>query len=129
MDRTLPTAPHAHNARTACQGVNVLSAHSLIVEHCLSRWRTVLVGGTQVMDYFYVSAQLSACNSAMQEMHNMINWWDSLSLIQKKTRATKLKICTTVETQVLSIISARTAESPALPGQAGITNGLRVEWY
>ena len=71
-----------------------------------------------VGDYFYVPAQLAASNSAMQDTQNLLNWYDGLSLVQLKTRQSKLKACMTMEGAALSLIAARTAMSPALPGDA-----------
>ena len=30
-------------------------------------------------------------NDALQQLHNLISWWDSLSLIQRKSRAVKAR--------------------------------------
>jgi len=72
-----------------------------------------------VGDYFYVPSQLGAANGALEECHNLLNWWDSLSLVQLKTRQTKLKACQTMEGAALNLIASRTAMSPALPGEGG----------
>ena len=69
-------------------------------------------------DYFYIPSQLAAANSGLQELHNLLNWWDGQSLIQRKTRAAKLKACTIVETAFLNVVASRTALSAALPGDA-----------
>jgi len=68
-------------------------------------------------DYFYVPAQLAATNRAVQDLHNLIVWWDSLSLVQRKTPAVKLRCANTVENAVLALCAAQTAVSPALPNQ------------
>ena len=47
----------------------------------------------------------------------MINYYESLSLVQRKTRSVKLEICKCCEDAVLAICSSRTALSPALPNQ------------
>ena len=52
-------------------------------------------------------------------MHNLLSFWDSLSLVQRKTRAVKQRCVDTVEGQMLAIIAAQTAQSPALPGEGG----------
>ena len=69
-------------------------------------------------DYFYIPAQLAAANGGLQELHNLLNWWDGLSLIQRKTRATKSRACQTVEAAFLNVVASRTALSAALPGEA-----------
>jgi len=70
-------------------------------------------------DYFYVPAQLGATNRALSQCHNLITWWDSLSLVQRKTRAAKTQAATTVEGALLDMCNARTAVSAALPSEAG----------
>ena len=71
-----------------------------------------------LVDYFYIPSQLGATNSALKESHNIIGWWDSLSLVQRKTRAVKARCATTIEGGVLALCAARTAVSPALPSEA-----------
>ena len=70
-----------------------------------------------IIDYFYIPSQLSATNSALENVHNLISWWDSLSLVQRKTRAVKKQCVVTVETALLDICSSRTAMSSALPSE------------
>ena len=36
-----------------------------------------------VTDYFYIPSQLEAANRAEQEVHNLLNWWESLSLVRR----------------------------------------------
>ena len=54
----------------------------------------------------------------MQDTQNLLNWYDGLSLVQLKTRQSKLKACMTMEGAALNLIAARTAMSAALPGEA-----------
>merc|ERR1719465_130365 len=56
-----------------------------------------------LIDYFYVPSQLAATNKALQDVHNLISWWDSLSLVQRKTRSCKRQCCITVETAMLTL--------------------------
>jgi hypothetical protein len=70
-----------------------------------------------LQDYFYVPAQLAETNRSIQEVHNLLTWFDSLSLVQRKTRSVKLKCAQLVEGTFLALCAARTAVSPALPGQ------------
>ena len=73
-----------------------------------------------LIDYFYIPSQLSATNSALEKAHNLLSWWDSLSLVQRKTPKVKLTVSETVENAVLALIAAQTGVSPALPNeQAG----------
>ena len=67
------------------------------------------------LDYFYIPSQLAATNKALEDCHNLLLYWDSLSLVQRKTRAVKSKVCSTVEGAVLGLCQARTGVSSALP--------------
>ena len=68
-----------------------------------------------LIDYFYIPAQLAATNKALEDCHNLLSFWDSLSLVQRKTRAVKKQCCLTVEGAMLDLCSSRTAVSSALP--------------
>merc|ERR1711988_1351902 len=72
---------------------------------------TVAIGSTcmALTDYFYIPSQLAATNKALEQVHNYISKWDSLSLVQRKTRQCKSEACLCVEGAILSITSARTA--------------------
>ena len=61
-----------------------------------------------LVDYFYLSPIVVAINDALQQVHNLISWWDSLSLIQRKSRAVKARAASVTETALLQIIAART---------------------
>jgi len=82
---------------------------------------TVAVGAVAmaIADYFYIGSQLAATNRALEESHNMLIWWDSLSLVQRKKRSCKLQCATVIEGSILNLISARTGVSPALPSEGG----------
>merc|ERR1711988_187836 len=69
-------------------------------------------------DYFYIPSQLAATNKALQECHNLLSWWDSLSLVQRKTRSAKKTACLTMEGAILALCSARTATDAKIPGEA-----------
>jgi hypothetical protein len=68
-----------------------------------------------LQDYFYLPSQTNIANSVLSECHNLILHWDSLSLVQRKTRRTRSLVCTTCEQSYLSLVSARTAISAKLP--------------
>lgn len=68
-------------------------------------------------DYFYVPNQITATNKAVQDCHNLISWWDSLSLVQIKRSATTKKLVETLEGAILDVVQSRTMVSPKLPGQ------------
>ena len=68
------------------------------------------------IDYFYIPSQLAATNRALEETHNALLLWDSLSLVQRKKGSVKRKIASVMEGNVLQLCSMRTGISPALPG-------------
>ena len=70
-----------------------------------------------IIDYFYLPAQLAANNKAVEDVHNLISKWDSLSLVQRKMRENKLKCVNCCEGAILDLCAARTQESKALPGE------------
>ncbi len=45
------------------------------------------------------------------QVHNLLSWWDSLSLIQRKSRSVKSRAAQVVETSVLMVTAARTGLS------------------
>ncbi|KOO21669.1 hypothetical protein Ctob_000943 [Chrysochromulina tobinii] len=72
-----------------------------------------------LQDYWYIPSHLEATNRALREIHAMLNYWESLSLVQRKTRRVKLLIATCCEGAVLGICASRTAVSPVLPIKCG----------
>ena len=70
-------------------------------------------------DYFYIPMQLTASNRALNEMHNLLLWWDSLSLVQRKRPDAKLRCADVCEGSVLALCEARTSVSSALPSEEG----------
>lgn len=115
--------PIVSRRNTLCESMSLLAntAGAVLSVLGLGSWisATVAVAATflALQDYFYVPSQLEASNRTLQECHNLLNWWESLSLVQRKARAVKLHCALTAEGAVLAITSARTAMSPALPSQ------------
>lgn len=75
------------------------------------------------LDYFYIPSQLSATNKALEDTHNILLYWDSLSLVKRKSRAVKLKIADVMEGSTLQLCSMQTGVSAALLGAAEDTGG------
>ena len=65
-----------------------------------------------IADYFYIPSQLTAVNRGVEEVHNLLSWWDSLSLVQRKTRSCKLRCAQVTEEAVLNLLASRTGASP-----------------
>jgi len=69
----------------------------------------------QFQDYFYIPRQLEETNRAFHDIHNLLTYWDSLSLVQRKTPATKRLCAGQLESTILALVAAKTAVSPNLP--------------
>lgn len=121
LEKRAPTMSKRFNL---CEGLGLLAntAGAVLSIVDLADWVAITVSIASVMmavnDYFYIPAQLAATNRALQDAHNLITYWDSLSLVQRKTPSVKLRCATTMETGVLALCAARTAVSPALPSEA-----------
>ena len=116
MPHTLPALYLRVHARThEVYALRVLQILALFN----GEWIAVTVAVASVsmafLDYFYIPSQLAATNKALEDCHNLLLYWDSLSLVQRKTRAVKSKVCSTVEGAVLGLCQARTGVSSALP--------------
>ena len=66
---------------------------------------------------------LAATNKALEDTHNLLIWWDSLSLVQRKMPTAKLRCATVMEGSVLNLCSSRTGVPPTLPSQGGEDEG------
>ena len=49
---------------------------------------------------------MPAINIALRDVHNLLTWWSSLSMVDRRTRAIKHRIVSTVEGAALSIVTA-----------------------
>ena len=65
--------------------------------------------------YMHLPTQLAAANKSLEEVDNLLQMFDSLSLLQRKTRATMSAVCKTVEGAALALCSGRTGISLDLP--------------
>jgi len=75
----------------------------------------IVVIGQQ--DFHAVQAQLVGTSEGSCRLHHVLSWWDSLSLIQKKTRDTKARSVTEVEEAIMLPIEAKTAAAAAGPAK------------
>jgi len=119
-------APVVSRRFNLCEGGNLVTNTSgaLLAILGYSNWIAITVAAASVMlaisDYFYIPAQLAATNRALQDCHNLLTFWDSLSLVQRKQRSVKKRCATTVEGALLAMCASRTSVSPALPSEAGV---------
>jgi len=80
-----------------------------------AQWVSVAVAAgivfASLQDYYSLPAQVTASNEATAELHAMLSWWDSLSLVQRKTRDTKQKCAELAEGAILKPIGAKTGSA------------------
>jgi len=106
---TLSLGAFLLGAAAAALGVAMRSSLAAAVPMCvLLNWVT-----DAIADYLHLPAQLAATNKALKDLNNLLQRWDSLSLLQRKARSTKLMCVQTVESATLAMCSARTALSAA----------------
>jgi len=78
-------------------------------------WVAVVVAAgiifTSMQDYWSLSSQVTATNEAASEVHSLISWWDSLSLVQRKTREARSRSAEVAEGAILKHIGAKTGMS------------------
>ena len=72
-----------------------------------------------LIDYFYIPAQLAATNKALENAHNLLSYWDSLSLVQRKMRSSKQQCAANGEAASLKPIAAKTGASAPSGGGGG----------
>jgi hypothetical protein len=60
------------------------------------------------MDFTNISKQVEAYNTALRNVHNLMNEWDGLTRTERRTRKTITKVVGTVETAMLDVAVAIT---------------------
>ena len=116
-------APTMASRSNFCEALELLANTSgaILAVLDMSNWVAATVAVASVAmgltSYFYIPAQLGATNSELSNCHNLLNWWDSLSLVQRKKPSVRLKCASTCEGAILTLCQARTGVSAALPGQ------------
>ena len=50
---------------------------------------------------------MSANNAALNQVHNALVWWESLSMIDRRTRTAKERAAMVLEAAILTSVSAR----------------------
>jgi len=97
------------------------TAGAILAVLSFAEWVAMTVAVASVsmasQDYFYIPRQLEETNRAYWEVHGLITWWDSLSLVQRKMPKNKKRCALTCEAAVLGLCSARTGVAASLPNQ------------
>ena len=119
--RARPVAEHFENQaarlsfRLQCTEVvafvaNATGAALAIFE--FSEWVSLSVAAVYVVSSIAEFAQLRnqvvSLNLALRDLQSMLVWWDSLSLVQRRTDATRAQIVNTTERAILQVTDAQT---------------------
>lgn len=119
-------APKMSRRFNQCEGLGVLANTGGAVLAVLgyADWvaLTVAVAGVAMAltDYFYYPSQLGETNRALQDCHNLLIWFDSLSLVQRKKRENTSHVVGVCEGAMLNLCQARTGVAQiAVNGEGG----------
>ena len=63
---------------------------------------------TAIVEFTQLRNQLVSCNLALRDLQNVLTWWDSLSLVRRRTPLVKQQIVSTTERAFISIVDAHT---------------------
>jgi len=116
-------APRQSRRFNTCEGIGIMANTGGAVLAVLgyADWVaiTVAIAGVAMAmtDYFFIPSQLGETNKALQDCHNMLIWFDSLSLVQRKKPKNALTVVTMIESSILNLCSAKTGVSTALPNE------------
>jgi len=94
--------------------VGMAVPRDLNIGHWLTACVSCKVLVLNVIDYKNYAVQLRALNSGVKELQNLLTWWESLSVIDRRTRQAKTQAVVTVEQAVLKAFTARTGEVPSV---------------
>uniref|UniRef100_A0A7S2N1C4 Uncharacterized protein n=1 Tax=Haptolina brevifila TaxID=156173 RepID=A0A7S2N1C4_9EUKA len=120
LEKRAPVMSSRFNASEAVSlAANTVGAVLAVLSYAEWVAMTVAVATNAIalQDYFFIPRQLEEANRAFNDVHGLITWWDSLSLVQKKTPSVKRRCANTCETAVLGLCSARTGIAASLPNQ------------
>ena len=96
-------------AFNACEGLGIVANTGGAVLSVLgyADWVSITVAlalvAMALSDYFYYPSQLGETNRALQDCHNLLIWFDSLSLVQRKMRPNTLAVVTVCEGAMLNL--------------------------
>jgi hypothetical protein len=88
----------------------------LNITHWLVLCVTTKVLVMNVIEYAAYGMRLTAVNNGVKEMQNLLTWWESLSVIDRRTREAKTLAVGTVEQAMLKVWLARTGEVANISG-------------
>jgi len=122
MEKTTPSLAMQLNVLEVCALIsNAFGAMLAVLGY--AQWVSVAVATgiifASLQDYYSLPAQVSASNEATAEIHAVISWWDSLSLVQRKKRDTKQKAAELAEAAILKPIAAKTGNPAGAGAGAG----------
>eukprot|EP00929_Paragymnodinium_shiwhaense_P115626 TRINITY_DN8460_c0_g1_i1.p1 TRINITY_DN8460_c0_g1~~TRINITY_DN8460_c0_g1_i1.p1 ORF type:complete len:992 (+),score=125.80 TRINITY_DN8460_c0_g1_i1:102-3077(+) len=93
-------------------------AIGLAIPGTLSNWVTMVISLRalimSLVQYQAYHARLSALNNGVRDIQNLMTWWHSLSVIDRRTRKTKTEAVLVTEQAILQVQLARTSESATI---------------
>lgn len=78
-----------------------------------------------IIEYFSLSEQVSVNNSALRDVQNLLTWWDSLSMLDRRSRHARARAAAVLEGAILASVSANASSSQptAKGGKKGSDGG------
>ena len=77
----------------------------------LASWVAITVaiatGITSYIEYFQLRIERDTRNNSLAEFQNLMTWWESLSIIDKRTKQSKEKAVSTIEEGILILVERR----------------------
>jgi ABC-type multidrug transport system fused ATPase/permease subunit len=61
-----------------------------------------------MLEYHNLQARVQATNNSLRDVHNLITWWGSLSIVDRRTRHSKHHVVSVMERAIISTIAADT---------------------
>ena len=75
---------------------------------------------SSILDYLNLGSRVQAHNAAVQDLHNMLVYWNGASMIEHRTRACKEFVVRVTENASLSLISALTNSTARVSDEVSV---------
>ncbi len=87
------------------------SAGAVFAVAHLGSWVAITVAAstavTQTIEFYQFKVERDTRNASLAEFQNLLTWWESLSIIDKRTRQSKEKAVSTIENGALLLVERR----------------------
>lgn len=121
LERSAPSLVRALQLlETLVFALNTLSGVLAAVPYSLATYVAVCVSVSttisSVVEYHQLPRLVPATNAALRDVHNLLTWWASLSMVDRRTRAAKHHAVSTLERAAFSLVTAVTLEAKGTDG-------------